>query len=329
VNEVLEAIGVRNSRRAAREANLWTLHPWRHPIPTWRGVWGKDTDTLANAVVLKKVLLDAIAAPGHPGAGRVHQAEQISRGEFFGRSDTPEIPSRSLSTTDLDGLELDISALQAHLRGLVGLSGNVATPSDDGLLDLGVLELGDLQIHLTYALRQPPPNAAAIVAARANGARVALLLPVAANEVPGISSVILQNPLPAKNALIRSIAAKLALTEQLPAILTAPDAARLVVDTCRGTIWFDRIVIPDLKKNEHPFRFVELLARNAPNAVSKADLNEYLSPGRKEDDGAARAAKSKAKRTVEAAVRANGVQFDDPFHPESGGYRLTVPAYVV
>lgn len=329
VNDVLDAIGIRNARSATVASNLWALHPWRQPVHAWRDLLGKDTDRLVNAGVFNKTQLNAIAASGHPGAGRVLQAEPVSAGEFVGISHVPEIPSRSLSATDLDGLELDVSAFQAHVRSLLGISGAVEKPSDDGLLDLGSFAVGDHALRLTYAVRQPSQNAAAILNARAAGARAVILLPAAADEVPGVPSVLLDSPLPAKNALVRAIATKLNLAHTLPAIVTAPDTARLVVDTRQGTIWFDRTEVPDLKPGTHPFAFTEILARNAPNTVSKDVLLAHLSPGRGDGDQAARSAKTKARKAMEEALQGTGACFDDPFRSESGGYRLTVPAYVV
>jgi hypothetical protein len=329
VNDVLDAVGIRNAGAVVRDVNLWSLHPWRHPIGTWRVLFGSDTDTLVNAGVLGRIQLDAIFAPDHPGAGRVLQAQPLSAGEFFGISQAPEIPSRSLSATDLDGLELDVQAFQNHIRGLLGLSGAIAKPAEDGLLDLGVLSLGDYSFRLTYAVRQPPPNAAAVVNGRAAGARPVMLLASAGDEVPGIQSVLLENPLPAKNAVVRAIAAKLDLTEQLPAILMAPERARLVVDTRRGAIWFDGIAIPDLKPDTHQFRFAELLARRAPGAVSQDDVVQHLSCGRADGAQAARSAKMKASKAIRAAVQGTGGRFEDPFRPENGCYRLTVLAYVI
>jgi hypothetical protein len=330
VNEVLDAVGIRNSRAVTRETDLWSLYPWQHPINTWRALFGGDTDALVNAGVLNKILLDAVVAPEHPGAGRVLQAEPVSRGEFFGVSQAPEIPSRSLSATNLDGLELNVEAFQAHLRKILGLSGAVEKPSDDGLLDLGALQLGDYSVRLTYAVRQPPANSAVVVNARAAaGTHSVILLPGGGAEVTGVASAILDNPLPARNSLVRAIAARLNLTEQLPAILTAPEKARLIVDTRRGAIWFDRIEVPDLKAGTHQFQFTELLARNAPRAVSKDALVKHLSCGRSDGDQAARSAKTKAKKAIAEALKAAGVHFEDPFRSENGCYRLTVLPYVV
>jgi hypothetical protein len=40
LNEVLTSIGIRDARAAAPVSDLWTLHPWRHPIAAWRGCFG-------------------------------------------------------------------------------------------------------------------------------------------------------------------------------------------------------------------------------------------------------------------------------------------------
>lgn len=329
VNEVLDAIGIHNARAVTRDVDLWSLYPWRHPISTWRELFNGETDALVRAGVLKRVLLDAIAAPGHPGAGNVLQAAAVSAGEYFGVSQAPEIPSRSLSATSLDGLELDVPAFQAHIRSLLGLAGAVEKPSENGLLDLGGLTAGDFAFRITYALRRPPIDAAAVVNVRAAGARAVIVLPANGDEVAGVPCVVLDNPLPARNALIRAIATKLNLTDKLPAVLIAPEKARLIVDTRSGGIWFDSIAVLGLTPGTHQFRFAELLARRAPATVSREELAKELSEGRRDGDQAARAAKMKLNQAIRSALEQEGRQFEDPFRSENGCYRLTVPAYVV
>ncbi len=329
VNEVLDAIGIRNARTEARAVDLWSLYPWRHPISTWRELFGAETDALVKGAVLKKTLLDAIAAPEHPGAGSVLQAAPVSAGEYFGVSQAPEIPSRSLSATSLDGLELDVPAFQTHIRSALGLAGGVERQSEHGLLDLGVLTVGGFDFRVTYALRQPPPNAAAVVNGRSAGARAVIVLPANGDEVSGVPCVILDNPMPARNALVRAIATKLNLSDKLPAVLIAPEEARLIVDTRRGAIWFDSIEVPDLTPGTHQFRFAELLARRAPASVSKEELAKELSEGRRDGDQAARSAKMKLTRAIKSALEQKGRPFEDPFRSEGGCYRLTVLACVV
>lgn len=329
VNDVLEDIGIRNAKMAP-SVDLWSLHPGRHPNATWRALAGSDMDALVNAGALKQIQLDAIEAPGHPGAGRVLQAENVSRGDFIGVSQAPEIPSQSLSATHLDGFAFDPRAFQAHVRGIWELSDTAAVPSDDGLVDLGVLTVGDYSFRLTYALRRPPANAADVINGRAAGSRAIILLPNASNDVPGVPSVLVPRLVPARNALVRTIASRLSLTEHLPAFMTAPDNARLIVDTKRGEVFFDRIHVTGLITGTHPFNFTELVARNAPRPVPSEELVNMLSSGRRDGDQTVRTAKSKAKKAIENALEAAGVSsFEDPFRPENGSYRLTVIPHVV
>jgi hypothetical protein len=56
--------------------------------------------------ILSPIRLDSVSAPDNPAAGRVLAAHVVSEGEYYGVSQTSEVPSRSLSATDLDGYEL-------------------------------------------------------------------------------------------------------------------------------------------------------------------------------------------------------------------------------
>jgi hypothetical protein len=330
VNEVLEAIGIRNAQLALADKTLWSLFPWRQPPVTWRGLFGNETDALVKAGALRTIQLDAIAAPGHPGAGRVLQAEPVSRGDFLGVSAMPEVPSRTLSATDLDGFELDTEAFQSHLRTALGLSGNVLKPSSDGLLDLGLLDLGGYAVRLTYALRQPPSNAAAIVKERAAaGTQCVVLMPTSTDDLVGVPSLLLDSPLPARNTLVRALATKLNLSDKLPARLTAPETARLIVDRPNGVIWFDGIEIAELKKDTHQFRFIERLVEDPHGVVSQDDLAKHISEFRDDPGQVARTAKRKASKAIRDAVKNAGGTCEDPFKAESGGYRLTVRAHMV
>lgn len=330
VNEVLEAIGIRNTRTAANDQNLWSLFPWRQPSAAWRGVFGNATDALVAAGALKTIQLNAIAAPEHPGAGRVLQAEPVSRGEFLGVSAIAEIPSRTLSATDLDGFELDAEALQTYLRGALGLSGNVIKPSIDGLLDLGILNLGEYAVRLTYALRQPPSNAAAVVKERTPaGTLSAVLMPTGSDELAGMPSLILDQPVPARNTLVRALATKLNLTDKLPAVVTAPESAVLIVDRNKGIVWFQGIEVTELKKDTHQFRFVELLAGNQHVVVSQDEIAKHINEYRDDPGQVARTAKRKACKAIRDAVKNTGGACADPFKAEGGGYRLTVRAHMV
>jgi hypothetical protein len=329
INEVLSAIGIRDTHARAPEHDLWTLYPWRQPISTWRDCFGADTDSLVKKGVLAKTQLAYIEPAAHPGAGRILQAEQISPIEFLGVSHTPEIPSQSLSTTDLDGLELTVPAFQSHLREVLSITGNATPWSADGwFLDLGVLSICEHEIRITYALRQPPRDAAANIKKLSASTTPVLLLPKGIKDSTGITEVLLDKALPDRQRVIRDIIAAFNLEEQVPALQIAPPKARLVVDIRLGKIWFDQIEITELKPGTHAFRFVAILAKNAPATINKHDLVAQLSPGRMDGDQTARSAKMAANKLIRAALETKGLSFEAPFKSENGYYRLTVPAYI-
>ena len=328
INEVLDTIGIRNIYTAAPEYDLWTLYPWRQPIGTWRECFGSDTDLLVTNGILKKTRLDSVEPPAHPGAGHILQAEQISPVEFLGVSQVPEIPSQSLSVTDLDGLELVVSAFQKHLRGILGITGNaVPCSADDWFMDLGVLNIYGHEFSVAYALRQPPRNAAAQIRDLRAGISPVLLLPRGMKDATGITEILLDIALPDRQRVVKDIIIKANLEGQVPALLTAPTNARLVVDTQLGQIWFDGIEITELKPRTQAFRFVMLLAKHSPDTVNKHDLSAQLSESRTDGDQTARSAKMTANKHIKAALEAKSLSFEDPFKSENGSYRLIVPAY--
>lgn len=328
INDVLEAIGIRGVHAGGSEYDLWTLYPWRQPVSAWRDCFGADTDSLAMKGILKKSRLDSIVPPAHPGAGRILQAEQLSPVEFLGVSQTPEIPSQSLSATDLDGLELMVPAFQRHLREVLGITGSVVLGQTDcWFLDLGVLSICEHEFRLIYALRQPPRNAAAEIRALSASIVPVLLLPKGMDNATGFTEILLDKALPDPQRVVKDIISLTKLENQAPALLTAPNNARLVVDTRLGIIWFDGIEITGLKSGTHPFRFVSALAKNAPATISKHDLVALLSESRTDGDQTARAAKMAANKLIKAALEAKSLSFEDPFRSENGSYRLIVPAY--
>lgn len=329
INQVLDAIGIRNIHATAPEYDLWTLYPWRQPIGIWRDCLGADTDLFATKGILKKIRLDSVEPPGHPGAGLILQAEQISPVDFLGVSQTPEIPSQSLSVTDLDGLELDVSAFQRHLREVLGITGS-AFPgqTNSWYLDLGVLSICEHEFRVIYALRQPPRDAAAQIKRLTASIVPVLLLPKGLQDATGITEILLDKALPDRQRVVKDIITLANLENRVSALLTAPPNARLVVDIRLGIIWFDRIKITGLKPRTHPFQFVAILAKNAPATVNKHNLAAQLSAGRTDGDQTARTAKMAANRLIKQALKAKDLNFEDPFKSENGSYRLTVPAYV-
>lgn len=328
INDLLEKIGIRGTQVKSSDQNLWRLYPWRHPESLWREYLGKHTDPFVKKKVLVTTQLASIESAAHPGAGNVFRVEPISATEFLGVSNAPEIPSRSLSATDIAGLELSVPAFQNQLRELLGISANVTPWLDDSwYLDLGVLDVHDQQFRVVYALRQPPTDAAVKVRELSKSLRPVLLLPTGLKDSTGLAEVVLDSALPQRERVIKDIVAAYNLI--VPAILTAPPGARLVVDDRLGKIWFDGVEISTITAGTQASRFVGILARNPYSAIDKYALSEQLSPARKGEDYPARAAKADVKKAIQAAFEARGLECgDDPIKAENGGYRLTVPAHI-
>lgn len=330
IDEFLNAVGIRNSQPPLSEIDLWSLYPWRHPAPVWRVLFGRETDALVQRGVLVPIQLEAIPAPERVDAGRVLGAHPISGGEFFGVSRVAEIPSRSLSSTDLDGLELAPEQLRLYLRARFGIAGASVAWDGRELLDLGELVVGGERIRLTYALRPLPAGTGPRIREKAGAARALLLIPSSRDDTSELAKVRLAEPLPSQGLVIRESIAACGLASAVAAVYSAPDNARLVVDTIRGQVWVDGVEIRAIHTGTHPFQLVEALARSSPSPVSTEDLTTQLSEARKDGDTTARQAKADARKSIINAMAEAGREFDeDPFPSgPTGCYRCAFVSYV-
>jgi hypothetical protein len=329
VDRFLTAIGIRRPVVATVRADLWSLHPWRHTTAVWRELFGRETDSLVHAGVLAPIQLAAIAHHEHGGAGRVLVAHELPNGGFYGVSQVPEIPSRTLSPTDLDGLELRPEALRLYLRTQMGIAEGGVTWDGSELLHLGFLLLDDHRLHVTYALRPLMPGAGARIQACAGAARSVVLMPCCQSDGSELPKVTLGKPLPVRDTVIRDAVAVCGLTDVVSPLYSAPDGSRLIVDTTRGRIWLDNVPVSGFSQDTHPFRFVEMLVRKSPSAISSKDMCTHLSPYRSDDTTAARRAKNDATQLMRKAMNAAGKPFVDPFVTEKGAYRCVLPSHVV
>lgn len=329
VEKVLNSIGIRNAVPSSSGSSLWSLRPWRHPIAVWRTVFGVSMDSLVESGVLTPIQLDSVTHPEHPDAGRTLAAHAVSDGDFYGVSAVPEIPSRSLSPTDIDGLVLVPEKLRLYLRSRLGISIGGTAWDEREILDLGVIRVGDHTLHIVYALRQPPHGIGDSFRARAAGAHLVLLIPSPQADSIELAKVMLDSPLPTRIQVVRSAINACGLVNSVPAIYSAPDGARLVVDSQLKMVWIDGLEIGGLQPNSHPFRFIELMAgRSTP--ISSDEVSAILSPGRRDGNVSARQAKTQVKKIIVEGMAAHGRTFhDDPFPVAgSGFYRCALPSYV-
>lgn len=331
VDEFLTAVNVRNTKERTAETDLWCLYPWRHRIENWREIFGAETDTLIRRGVLVPIQLRSVQAPDHGGAGKVLKAHPIEKGEFYGVSQAPEIPSRSLSATDLDGLEMKPAEFRLYLRTHLGLKDTTIDWGDSGLLDLGVLEVGELRFRLIYALRRPQVGTGDRIRAKTAEAYPVLLLPVSVDAEVGMATAPLRGPLPSPKEVTRAVIAACGLTNKVPAVFTAPEGSRLVVDSRVSKVWIDGIEITGLRAGSHPFRLVEALARACPEGVPTDSLTKDLSGARMDGDTTARQAKTAALRAIHQSMAETGRTFEEEpiVSGPPGFYRCTLLAHVV
>ena len=181
-----------------------------------------------------------------------------------------------------------VPAFQGHLRELLGITQTRR---------LGRTTVGALtgrarypRPAIVYALRHPPADAAIKVRDLSKSVKAVLLLPSGLKDSTGLVEIPPDSPLPHRERVIADIVAAYNLV--VPAILTAPEASRLVVDERFGKIWFDRVEISTLTAGTQAYKFVAILARNPHAAVNKYVLSEQLSPASQGDDYPARAAKA-------------------------------------
>lgn len=329
IERVLDAIGIRNSAPSAHATDLWSLYPWRQPTHLWRALFGPDMDAMVQNGTLVAIQLDSVAHPDHPGAGRVFEPHELSDGQFYATSQMPEIPSRSVTATDLDGLELRPEQLRLYLRSKLGITSGGTTWDGQELLDLGMIQLGDYRLHTSYALREPSVGIGARARAWANGIPSVVLLPSFGARSLEIPHVVLDTALPTRAQVLPAAINACGLAQVVPAVYVAPEGARLVVDSQFKKIWFDGVEIDGLSSDSQAFRFIEQLART-PTLVSSDELSSDLSPGRLDGDTTARQAKSKANKLIKEALRNAGRDFDDDIFPNAGRgcYRCAVLPYV-
>jgi hypothetical protein len=329
IDRFLDATGIRNAAASSSTINLWTLYPWRHSVDTWRSLFGAETDKLVREQVLKTVQLAAVPHPDHLEAGLVLDVHAVSNGDYYGVSRAEEIRSRSLTATDLDGLELQPEQLRIHLRTRLGMTNGGVRWDNGELLDLGFLEVGGHRIYAVYALRQPRHGIGDALRARADGAHPVLLFPSPEGDGAEMAHVTLESALPTKQDLIRQAVCACALDGSVPALYTAPDGARLVVDTRLGKVWVDGVEIKGLSSDSQPYKFLVLMA-NSSTPVSRDEIVNEISPGRQDEDTVARQAKSRARELIIEAMAVVGRSFDeDPFPCAGRGfYRCALPPYV-
>lgn len=326
IDRLLSAMGIRLAASDTQDSDLWSLHPWRHPRDVWQQALAAQLERAVGSGALRRVYLDSIDDPDDPG-GATLRVTRLDNGDFYAVADDQSVPSRTLSATDVEGLELVPDLLRQLLVDELGTGGSVGW-SGESTLDLGVIKIEEHEAHLLYALRPPTAETIALLEKlNAAGSRTLLLVPttrdVAAPHVP------LRAPLPNRREIVRAVAVACGLADRVSASLVARDGAELIVDTTRGEVFVHDVLIPGLTAETHPFRFVEALARADGRPVAVDALKALLSPNRDDDTVAVRQAKTKAGQRIATALAAVGRSLTaDAFPVYKGGYRTALIPHV-
>lgn len=331
VDRFLTQVGVRGRVISEAAPTLWPLAPWRHPVDVWRAVFGRNTDSLIERGVLRRTQLERVASPDASTAGGTLDAIPLSNGAYYGVSTVPEIASRTLTATDLDGFELQPEVLRQVLRLDLGATGVALTwDGDDALIELGLVTVGEQHLYLAYAIRRPPAHVGERLRQRAAAAPIVLFCPSAELPIVDVALAPLDDPMPTRAQALRAAVAAAGLQQAVPAVYSAPDGVRLVVDRARGMVWLDRHHVPGLRAGTQPFRFVALLAEAQGCPVDSLAIKAALSDGRRDDDTVTRQAKTKANQAIREAMTSAGHAFSgDPFPTCGiGVYRCTLPSFL-
>ena len=333
IDELLDAIGIRMAAAAADQYDMWSLYPWRHPTGVWRAVFGVEMDALVQQGVLRHVQLQAVEHPEYPEAGTVLRVQQISEWGFHGVSEVEEVPSRSLTATDVDGLELAPELFRQYLRTTLGITeGGVVWSADDEVLQPGWISVGDKRLYVAYAIRQPRRDMGLRLRKCTNGAHVVLLMPGSRRDESGLATVMLAGPIPCRRQVVRDGAEACGFAEQLAAIDRAPKGAELVVDRRLKRVWVCGADLQQVSPDSQQFRFLEMFAASNGAPVSFDAVTRTLSAARLQTDGttAARQAKMRVRKlVVQALEAADSADTSDPFPPAgTGAYRCRLRSFV-
>lgn len=326
IDRLLTAMGIRLATPDVEKRDLWNLDPWRHRRDVWQQAFGPHLERAVSSGVLGRIFLDAVEDPDTPG-GPLLSVTRLENGDFYAVDADGAVPPRTLSATDVDGLELRPDRLRQQLVEDLGTYGSVTWSGAD-TLDLGQFDIEGTEVRLLYALRPPPAETIALLEKlNEAGSRTLLLVPEGA-EV-GAPHVWVRTPLPHRRELVRSVVTASGLADQVSARLLAHENAQLIVDTKRGQIYVHDVLIPDLKADTHMFRFVEALARADGRPIETATLQAQLSPNRDDDTVAVRHAKMKANQRIAKALAEVGRELTaDAFPVHNQAYRTTLVPFV-
>jgi len=278
------------------------MAPWRHPQAAWRAAIGQHTDQLASLEILKRVALDTVASPDSIADGRklrVERADGDGVSVLVGIGDDEDLPTRALTTSDIEGLELDPMAYATFVQKAIGATGRVMEVGKKGTYALGSATAGNTRIAFYLVAREPAASSNLVATLTAsNKGRPVLLVPQGKTTGLQLPEIELPFPLPAVVDVLGQAIAALDLQSEATPMELAPSNARLVFDANTESVWLLRKL---LELDGQPKTLLLELLKKYPRAVTTDEMERLLGSGRS-DKGATKQAKSRLLEQIKEQV---------------------------
>lgn len=323
IERYLDATGFRGTAPAARP-DLWSLPTGPGPIQLHSDVFGRALDDLVARQVIARRPLTGVDGGS---SGRLI-AVPIEQQIYYGVPAAEDGSARALTSSDLDGLELDPASFARMVADSVAANGGTGALDDGRVVDLGETQQFGGPIRVFLALREPAKAGTAMLSIAldrvCSGIRKVILVP--AGHMTDLGAFVAQITDWSDAREIRTrIASATGTTSTLSVRDRAPTGTRLLIEKARGAVELDGMPV-DFDPDEQAFRLLLALAEGAPNPIATKSLDRQLSHGRG-DDATTRQAKGRLKAKLEkAGVPAGTVK--SLFRQKAGMLGIAVSSFV-
>ncbi len=331
IERYLRQIGVRSTSDKSRR-HLWTLAEGGHPLEVWKTLEGPHVDELVENGVLKQLSRQSAQHANFPKHGDVLVAHSIDEGhDRYGVSVDPDVPSRTLTLSDRDGLRFDAIAFGKALATDLELDGGVQDIDRGGAIYLGSRDLGTTpRVAVVLLSRAPQDRAflADVLYQKYKQAKLVVLVPSGAEGLPGNARIQLDSLSGPHKHLLAKIISELGIEDSVPAQLRAPPGHRLVIDKKTQEIFTDGVKLR-IERDTQPHKFIMVLAgAHEKNAkLETKDIAALLSPNANSDN-VARQAKSDAIKKLKQSFAAEDREVPPDLLKIFDGYRINVPTFI-
>lgn len=309
---------------------FWSRFPWRMHESDWRPRLGGQFDQMLKRALFQTVVLDTVRDPNSSSLMGYLNVRTSDDGTYVGVSDDPHIGPRSLTLSDVQGYQLDPQKVMREIRGALCLEGQPAEVRD-GLWNLGTRTIGQHDLTVLLATREPSDAAIQLVSAQVGKERPLLLVPRECSAVIGIPQLQCRIPTGPYDTLFGEVLERLDLADAVP----LPDwrTEDFLLDNRAGLAWYRGVPLTELSANTQPFKFAREVARAGGNLVTGEYLTKHLSPAEGSDPQVTKKAKlhfiKAAQASYEKAGKTCPLEIKTLFESRTGrGYVLTGKGYV-